>query len=133
VIRILLALAVSVAVGPLVEAQGGGTCCGRGMAGVAGAPLESFEGRIVKVRLAPGEGMPAILVHVGNEDREVLLGPLRFLMARNFNPRVGDEVAGKAYKVSRGWVAALVTLKRTGQTVRLREENGLPVWRGGRW
>jgi hypothetical protein len=113
------------------QAQGGMGCCGHGMAPMADAPLVEIEGKIVQVRIAPGLGMPSIVVKAGGAESVILLGPLRYLMAQNFNPKVGDDVVAKAYKSPNGLVAASVTLNR--KTLRLRDDEGRPVWRGGRW
>jgi len=114
------------------QAQGGGMgCCGSGMGLPAGAPLVEVQGRIAQVRIAPGLGMPSIVVKSGETESVVLLGPLRYLMAQNFNPKLGDAIVAKAYKTPNGLIAASVTVNR--KTLRLRDDEGLPVWRAGRW
>lgn len=119
--------------------QAGTGCCGygmgmgMGMGPVTGAPLVDIAGRVSQVRITPGQGMPSIVVKTGTGESAVLLGPLRYLMAQNFNPKVGDDVAVKAYKTPNGLIAASVTLSSSKKVLRLRDDDGWPVWRGGRW
>ena len=130
-VRSLASALVWLGVAAAGHAQGGPGCCGYGMGAVTGAPLVEVEGSITQVRIAPGLGMPSIGVKSGETDVSILLGPLRYLMAQNFNPKVGDRVVAKAYKTPNGLIAASVTLG--GKTLRLRDADGRPVWRGGRW
>lgn len=102
------------------------------MGPVTGAPLVEFEGKIVQVRIAPGQGMPSIAIKTADGETSVLLGPLWYLMAQDFNPKVGDEVAGKAYKTTGIWIGSTVTLRQSKKTLRLREDDGRPAWRGAR-
>lgn len=100
---------------------------------IAGAPLLEIRGTITEVRISPGRGMPSLVVKDDSEESVLLLGSMRYLMAQDFNPKVGDEVVAKAYKTSNGLLAVSVTLPQTKKTIRLREESGRPLWRGPRW
>jgi hypothetical protein len=113
------------------RAQGGMGCCGYGMSPITDAPLVDVQGKIAQVRIAPGLGMPSVVLKNGATESTILLGPLRYLMAQNFNPKVGDEVVAKVYKTANGLIAASITINR--KTLRLRDDEGRPVWRGGRW
>ena len=62
---------------------------------------------------------------------KVYLGSMRYLMAQGFNPKLGDEIAVKGYKMNGDIVAATVTLPADNKTIRLRDESGRPLWRGG--
>ncbi len=129
-----LMLVVSAAGSALAQAPAGPGCCGNGPAPIAGAPLIEFKGKVTQVRLNPGQGMPSLTVKTGIEEPVVLLGSMRYLMAQNFNPKVGDEIVVKAYRTATCLVAASVTLPETNKTIRLRDDSGRPVWRGGpRW
>lgn len=131
--RALLALAVWLALGRPVQAQGQPGCCGYGMGPLSGAPLVDIEGKIARVRITPGQGMPSIVLETRNGEVAVLLGPVWYLMAQNFNPKVGDDAAAKAYKTANGLIAASVSLPQGKKTIRLRDTDGNPLWRGRRW
>ena len=75
--------------------------------------------------------MPFVTVKSGDQTVKVYLGSMRYLMAQGFNPKLGDEIAVKAYKMSGDMVAATVTLPADNKTIRLRDEAGRPLWRGG--
>ena len=114
------------------RAQVGG-CCGVGPAPITGAPLLEIRGTITEVRISPGRGMPSLVVKHDSEESVLFLGSMRYLMAQDFNPKVGDEVVAKAYKTSTGLLAVSVTLPQTKKTIRLRDDSGRPLWRGPRW
>ncbi len=103
------------------------------MAPIAGAPVIEIKGKISEVRLSPGAGMPSLVVKTDAGESVVNLGSIRYLMVHDFNPKVGDALVAKAYKTPKGLVAAIVTLPDRGRTIRLRDDTGRPVWRGGAW
>jgi hypothetical protein len=120
------------------QTQGGpgrrGMGMGMGMAPITGAPLVDVKGKVGQVRIAFGQRMPSVVVKTGSEEAVLYLGSMRYLMEQNFNPKVGDEIVAKAYKTANGLFAAQVTLPAANKTIRLRDETGRPVWRGGpRW
>jgi len=99
---------------------------------VAANPVVQITGRITRVNpFGPGSGMPSLTVEVNGVSTNVLLGSFRYLMEQNFNPRAGAEVQVKGYKLPSGIVAIEVRLPVGNKTIRLRDENGWPVWRGG--
>jgi hypothetical protein len=102
---------------------------GVGMAPIAGSPMVEIKGKVSKVRISPGKGTPSVTVRTGSEEQEIWLGSMRYLMAQDFNPKVDDEIVVKAYKAPNGLIAATVTLGN--KTVRLRDDQGRPMWRGG--
>ena len=106
----------------------------RGMGGMAGccsgSPVE-LKGKVTRVQITPGEGMPFVMMRTGDRTAKVYLGSMRYLVAQGLNPKVDDEIVVKAYPVNGDYVAASVTLVGSGKTVRLRDENGRPLWRGG--
>ncbi len=108
------------------QTQSKGVCCGLGA-------LVEVKGTISQVRINPGQGMPSIVVKDGSGESIVLLGSIRYLMARDFNPKVGDEVVAKAYRTANGLLAGSVTLTQQNKTIRLRDDSGRPLWRGPRW
>lgn len=103
---------------------------GAGMAPVKGAPVVEFKGKIERVQIAHGQGMPSLEVRRAEETVKVLLGSMRYLMERNFNPKAGTEVSVKGYQVDKSVIA--ITIAADGKVLRLRDENGRPVWMGGR-
>lgn len=103
---------------------------------VAANPVVELRGRISKVEpFRPREGMPALEVESDGSTTTVVLGSMRYLMEKNFNPKAGTEVQVKAYKLPSVLIAIEVKLTADGRTLRLRDENGWPLWRGrgGRW
>ncbi len=105
---------------------------GMGMAPLKGAPVVEFKGKIERVQIAHGQGMPALEVRRAEETVKVLLGSMRYLMERNFNPKAGTEVSVKGYQVAEKNVIA-ISVASEGKVLRLRDENGRPVWMmGGR-
>ena len=113
--------------------RGPGQCCADGTpASILGQPVE-LKGKVVSVQITPGEGMPFVTIKTGDQVVKVYLGSMRYLMAQGLNPKVNEEIAVKAYKMDSDFVAATVTLPDQNKTVRLRDENGIPLWRGGRW
>lgn len=105
------------------QMRGMGGCC-------SGSPVE-LKGKVARVQITPGEGMPFVMVRTGDRTAKVYLGSMRYLMTQGFNPKVNDEIVVKAYPVNGDYVAVSVTLVGSGKTVRLRDENGRPLWRGG--
>jgi len=97
----------------------------------ANPPVE-LKGRIEKVSIAPGQGMPFVEMRSKEGMLKIVLGSMRYLMQQDFSPRAGDEIVVKGYKVGDQVVAASVTLPATGKAIRLRDEDGRPLWMGGR-
>jgi hypothetical protein len=54
-------------------------------------------------------------------------------MEQNFNPKAGAEVAVKGFKAGADVYAITVTLVAEGKLLRLRAEDGRPLWQGGRF
>jgi hypothetical protein len=102
-------------------------------AAIASNPVVEISGRITKVGLERGQGMPSLEVKtVAGATWKVWLGSMRYLVEQNFNPKAGQEVSVKGFKQAGQEVtASSATLTETKQTIRLRDESGRPVWRGG--
>jgi len=100
---------------------------------IASNPVVEISGRITKVGLERGQGMPSLEVKtVAGATWKVWLGSMRYLVEQNFNPKAGQAVSVKGFKETDQEVtASSVTLTETKQTIRLRDESGRPVWRGG--
>lgn len=98
---------------------------------VAANPVVTVEGTVQKVQIAPGQGMPYLELQSGEDTIKVYLGPVRFLMEQDFNPKAGTVVSVKGYKMNPDVVAISITIPSEKKTVKLRDEKGWPVWRGG--
>jgi hypothetical protein len=98
---------------------------------IAANPIVSFSGSVTRVEaIRPGEGMPGLVVHVNGTSTKVVLGSMRYLMERNFNIKAGAQVQVKGYKLSAAVFAIEVRLPADNLTLKLRDENGWPLWRG---
>ncbi len=113
----------------LLAQRGPGVCCGGPLRN--GNLVVELKGRVERVQITPGEGMPFVTVKAGDQSTNVYLGSMRYLMALGFNPRVGDEVTVKGFKANNGLMAITVVLPATNKTFRLRDADGRPLWRGG--
>ncbi len=91
-----------------------------------------IKGKIERIRISRGQGMPSLEVKTGDKTVSVLLGSMRYLLEQDFNPKAGEEVAVTGYKAGDGVVAITVTLPATGKVLKLRDDAGRPVWMGGR-
>ena len=97
------------------------------------SPILEIKGRIVKVGIAPGQGMPSLEVKADSgKTWRVWLGSMRYLMEQDFSPTAGQAVVVKGLQQGDELVATTVTLTETKQTIRLRDEKGMPLWRGHR-
>ena len=104
---------------------------GMGMGAIASGPTVDIKGKVAAVQITPGAGMPFVTVKERRSEMKVYLGSMRYLMGQGFNPKVDEEIVVKAYKWNDDFIAATVTLPAQGKTVRLRDEDGRPLWRGG--
>jgi hypothetical protein len=95
----------------------------------AGKPVD-IAGTVGQIHIIPGQGMPNFELKRGAETIRVYLGPMPFLIAENFNPKSGQDVVVKGFKLGDRIVAAQITFVAEKRTVRFRDEQGWPVWRG---
>lgn len=95
-----------------------------------GKPIE-IAGTVGQIHIVAGQGMPYFELKLGTETTRVYLGPMPFLIAENFNPKAGQEVAVKGYKLDDSILAVQITFVAEKRTVRFRDDQGWPVWRGG--
>ncbi len=75
--------------------------------------------------------MPFVEVKEGEKTTRVYLGSMRYLMTEGFNPKADEEIVVKGYKTGDAVVAVTVTLPGRNKTIRLRGDDGRPLWRGG--
>jgi len=120
-------LAIALTVGP-------GACGAVAQTPSAENPAAEVAGRIAKVEIVRGQGMPSLEVKAADgRTWKVWLGSMRYLVEQGFNPKAGQQVAAKGLKKpgSDELMAYVVSLPETRQTLRLRDESGRPLWRGG--
>jgi hypothetical protein len=99
---------------------------------IADNPKVELKGKIERIRITRGQGMPSLEVKTGDKTVSVVLGSMRYLLEQDFNPKAGEVVVVTGYRVDESVVAISVTLPATGKILRLRDEAGRPVWMGGR-
>ncbi len=119
----LLAVGISIAQTPPTKAP------------VSANPIVDISGKIVSLKMMPGQGMPVMEVEATRvKPITVWLGSMRYLMEQKFNPKVGDTVEVKGYSVksqTQEEEMVAIQVKLGGQTLKLRDEDGRPVWQGG--
>jgi hypothetical protein len=98
---------------------------------IASNPVVTIEGKVLKVHIAPGQGMPFLELQAADQITKVYLGAMRYLMEQNFNPKAGAQITVNGYKTDSGVVAITVTIPAERRTLKLRDANGFPLWRGG--
>jgi hypothetical protein len=101
---------------------------------VASNPVVEISGVAGQVQISSGQGMPYLEVKQGSGTTKVYLGPMHYLIAEDFRPKTGQEVTVKGYKqATDSAIAIQVTLTQEKKTLKLRDDNGWPLWRGGPW
>ena len=99
---------------------------------IAGNPVVEVRGTIAKVQVARGQGMPYLEVNTERGPVKLYLGSMRYLMQENFSPKAGEALEAKGYKLGDDVVAIRVELPASKKVLKLRDENGWPLWMGGR-
>jgi len=94
---------------------------------IASQPKVELKGTVSKVSAAPGQGMPFLDMRSGQETVKVYLGSMRFLMQNDFNPKAGDAIGVKGYKMKDGVVAIEISLAGAKPLV-FRDSEGRPLW-----
>jgi hypothetical protein len=97
----------------------------------AGAPRVELKGKIQKVQVARGQGMPHLEVRSGGGTVRVVLGSVRYLIEQNFNPKAGEEIVVSGFKADGAVLAVTVKLLKDGKLLRLRDDDGRPLWMRG--
>lgn len=95
----------------------------------AGRPIVELKGTISRVELSAGESTPYIeITSASGTATRVRLGSLRFLMERNFNPRMRQEAVVRGFHVDKDLIAVTVRIPAEKISLRFRDENGCPLW-----
>ena len=105
------------------------------------ATVATLGGEVVGVKLrkprraaAPGGGLMEIMLKTDKETVPVHLGPAWYLDQQNFKIAQGDrvEVTGSRVTRPRGTFIVAAEVKKGAQVLKLRDDQGLPLWpRGG--
>ncbi len=99
---------------------------------VAGNPVVDVKGTVSKVQIAPGQGMPFLELTSTQGSIRLMLGSMRYLMQEDFNPKAGEAIEARGYRMADGTVVGIrVELPGQRKTLKLRDENGWPLWMGG--
>lgn len=120
--------------------RGRGWCCATGseapsasQAPIASNPVVEITGVVNQAQLSAGQGVPYLEVKGNTGTTRVYLGPIHYLIAENFSPKAGQEVTVRGYRQTDSIVAIQVSLAREKVTIKLRDDSGWPLWRGGPW
>jgi hypothetical protein len=116
--------------------KGHGGCqangCRHGGYGVGGsvdlATLVETEGTATAVGLGLGTHHNTITFSAGGTDYALGLGPLWYMAQQGFTVTAGDALRVKMAQCSMGWTAFEVANLTTGQTLLLRDDQGVPLW-----
>lgn len=100
-------------------------------AAAAGQKVE-LKGTIEKIQVERGQGIPYLELRTDKGVRKVVLGSIRYLMEKNFNPKAGETAVVKGLLLETEVMAQSITLLASNTTLALRDDNGLPLWRGGK-
>lgn len=94
----------------------------------ADAPQVEIHGFVKRTDLTPG--MPVLEVQTSKGIETVVLGSIRFLVERNFNPKPGVEVIVKGFASGGKIYARTVQIPSEKKVLELRDAQGYPLWRG---
>jgi hypothetical protein len=100
---------------------------------LASYPRTALKGTVTRVLTFEQPGQPPSLELKTSDGTRVrvVLGSFRYLMENDFNPKAGAVLRVIGYNVDKEVIAREVTLESEKRTLRLRDENGRPLWRFG--
>jgi hypothetical protein len=96
--------------------------------------IESLYGTVAEVAFSQAtpqsEKLVEIRLKTADKKLRVLLAPAAFLDEFGFNPRPGDEVYIRAYRVTEGAAETLVAIEigKENRKLEMRTERGRPLW-----
>jgi hypothetical protein len=99
----------------------------------------TVQGRVERLTKLPGFGpggpheMDRVVILKSNQGSiTVHLGPAWYLSQKRFPPNVGDmlEVIGSKIRQNRGTVIVAKEVTKDGETLKLRDDQGFPSWKG---
>ncbi len=100
--------------------------------------METVYGDVVSVEKAtPGRGMSFgvhLIVKSEEETLSVRLGPIWYMENQGFTIKPDEKVEIKGHRISDRGESAIIAAEVTkgDETLKLRDESGLPLWRGRR-
>ena len=100
--------------------------------------VEAIIGTVSNVeRIAPMKGMSYgvhITMRTEQETLSVHLGPAWFIENQDFTIEENDELENKGSRIDFEGISTIIAaeIEKGDQTLRLREESGVPVWSGWR-
>jgi hypothetical protein len=95
----------------------------------AGPEEVEVKGVIHRVELEPGR-MPNLEIHNKEGKHHVMLGSMRYLMEKNFNPKAGSTAIVKGFRNGDVIVAREIEIPEQKLRIELRDKDGAPLWRG---
>lgn len=99
----------------------------------SGREKVELKGVIRKISIVPGASMPSLELGTEEGTVNVLLGSRRYLLEHNFNPKAGVTAVVKGLRMDGSVAACVIELPEENFSLRLRTDEGVPLWRGGRW
>jgi hypothetical protein len=124
------AVVIIAAVGFTASAQNG-RCRKANKQAPCPADIETFQGGVVSMNMAAGEGQPSIVLErTDGTEVTVRVSPYRVISANDFEINTSDQMEVRAFKSLNGndlFVAVELKNLTTGEDVTLRDENGQPV------
>lgn len=100
-----------------------------GVSPMAGRRVVEIKGKITAVRIGT-QMMPSLTVETEKGEAKVVLGSMRYLIDKDFNPKVGGTAVVKGFEVEGYIYARTVQVVEQKLYLELRDEQGRPVWRG---
>ena len=98
----------------------------------ADSPRIVLKGTIKKVRIMPCQRMPSVELKTEQGTKKVLIGFMRYLMQNNFHPKAGSHAIVKGFQQQGEILAQETKIPSEKITLKLRAEDGTPLWRWGR-
>lgn len=96
---------------------------------MTGRPLVETKGVITAVRL-DRQTMPSLELRTAKGPEKVVLGSMRYLIEKDFNPKVGNAALVKGFQIDGYIYARSIQVPQQKLSIDLRDEQGRPLWRG---
>ena len=96
---------------------------------------KTLAGTVQSVEMGPGQGMPSFTLSVDGKAIVIIAGPFWALQQADFKISAGDSLSVVAYPSLRqegSYVAAEILNASTQKSIKLRDENGIPLGMRGR-
>lgn len=96
---------------------------------MTGRAVVETKGVITAVRLDM-QTMPSLELRTAKGVEKVVLGSMRYLIEKDFNPKVGNTALVKGFQVDGYIYARSIQVPEQKLSIALRDEEGRPLWRG---